>query len=338
MATLKQIAEKAGVSYAVASYVVHNRWKQKGISQETRDRVLKVIKELDYRPNLIARSLVRKKTHMIGVKLPSILHQYWAKLALKIEEAAQRHNYHTFFSVPGNWENEDQEIVRLYEYRVDGLIISPRIPDRLKELYEWLESKKMAFVFIGTKYTDKYPAVLDDNISQAKLAVNHLISLGHKKIAHIYGSLASPSGIERKAGYIEALKEAGLKISEEYIVEGEFNEKTAYQAMKQLLSLKEIPTAVYCANDLMAIGAIEAIEEAGLRVPSDIAIVGHGDDIPFESFHRIPLTTVRQPISQLAGNAVKMLIELIEGKMPKQRIIRCPGELIIRRSCGAKVD
>ncbi len=335
MVTLKHIAEKAGVSYAVVSDVVHNKWQQKGIAKETRDRVLKIVEQMDYRPNRIARSLVSKKTYMIGVKLPSLVYQYWTKIAIQLEQAAQRYNYHTFFSVPGDWQNESQEIMRLYEHQVDGLIISPRIPQKLSELYEWLDNKKLPFVFIGTKYTDKYYAALDDNIEQAKLAVNYLISLGHRKIAHICGSMSSITSIDRKKGYQQALTSAGIDISERYILRGKFNTDNAYQAMKRLLSTGDIPTAVYCANDLMAIGAIEAIEQFGLRVPEDISVVGHGDDIPFESFHRIPLTTIRQPVKQMTEIAMAMLIEIIEGKTPSQKTVMCQGELVIRKSCQA---
>ncbi len=334
MITLKQIAEKAGVSYATVSDVVHNKWQKKGIASETRNRVMKIVKELDYKPNRIARSLVRHKTNMIGVKLPSLVYQYWTKVAIELEQAAREYDYHTFFSVPCDWQDEREEIIRLYEHQIDGFIISPRMTDKLQELYNWLSGKGMPFVFIGTKYTDKYPAVLDDNVSQARLATEHLISLGHKKIAHICGSLGSVNGLGRKAGYEQAMRLAGLDIKEKYIVEGHFNIEDAYRAMKCLLEMDDKPTAVYCANDLMAIGAIKAIEQFSLRVPDDIAIVGHGDDIPFESFHRIPLTTIRQPIKQMTEIAVKMLIDIIEGKKPQRIIVECSGELVIRKSCG----
>ncbi len=336
MATLKQIAQRAGVSYATVSDIIHDKWQQKGITEETKNRVLKIVRALDYKPNRIARSLVNHKTYMIGVKLPSLVYQYWAKVAMELEQSARKYNYHTFFSVPGDWQNESEEIIRLYEHRVDGLVISPRISDKLAGLYTWLESKNLPFIFIGTKYTDKYYAVLDDNVSQAELAVSHLISLGHEKIAHICGSLSSVTGLDRKKGYEQALASAGIVTPKQYVIEGHFNIDDAHQAMRHLLDLGNIPSAVYCANDLMAIGAIKAIEQSGLNVPEDIAVVGHGDDIPFESFHRIPLTTIRQPIKKITEMAIKMLIDIIEGKNPEQKIVEIPGELIVRESCGAE--
>ncbi len=335
MVTLKQIAERAEVSHATVSDVIHENWEKKGISKKTRDRVLQIVREVDYKPNRVARSLAKSRTHMIGVKLPSLVYQYWATIATELERVAQKYSYHTFFSVPGDWQEEKEEILRLYEHQVDGLILSPRIPDKLEELYSWLKEKKFPFVLIGSKYTDEYPTVLDDNVGQARLAVNHLISLGHTRIAHICGNFTSTAGVERFSSYRQSLISAKIPVNEDYIVEGHYNIDDAKNAMYKLLKLKMQPTAVYCGNDLMAIGAINAIEYMGLKVPDDIAIVGHGDDIPFAMFHRIPLTTIRHPVAQITEIAVKVLIDIIEGKSPEQMIIECPGELIIRKSCGA---
>jgi LacI family transcriptional regulator len=191
----------------------------------------------------------------------------------------------------------------------------------------------MPIVVIGRPFRSDNVSYIDvDNINASYNAVSHLIRLGHKRIGTITGPVNSTVGIDRKEGFYKALTERGLDIDESLIVEGDFTDAGGYHAMKKLLPAK--PDAIFAASDIMALGAMRAIREAGLRVPNDIAIVGF-DDLPLATQADVPLTTVRQPVIQFGAKAVELLIDLIENGINPPRHIILGTELVIRDSCGA---
>jgi len=336
--SMEQVAKLAGTSRATVSYVLRNRWHEKGITDQTRKRIISVAQKHGYRPNNLARSLVSGKTQIIGVQFPSFLYDHWSSILTQLEIESRQRGYRLLLSMPATYEDESDQIEMLLEHRVDGLILAPRRSRRLWRIYQFLEQEKKPFVFLGNSPGEHYFSVVDDNAGQAAMAVNHLIGLGHRRIAQLMGSPKSRGAIERYFGYRRALAGAGIPFCREYLRRGELTIESSHQQTTKLLELSHPPTAIYCIADVMAIGAIESIESAGLRVPEDIAVIGHADDLPFSSFHRVPLTTVRQPRRQLAEQSMKMLFEIMEGKAPATKYMQLPGELIVRQSCGMSMS
>jgi len=334
--TMQQVAELAGTSRATVSDVLRDRWRQKGISEHTCRRILDVVARTNYRPNRLACDLVRRRTRVIGVQVPSFLYDYCASIVRGLDAAARRLGYHVLLAAPTAWQNEAEELARLYEHQVDGLVLNPQVLPHMEKIINHLRSENVPMVFMGNPPREDDFMVTDDNVGQAAMAVEHLVRLGHTRIAHIAGPDGHLNAADRRNGYLQTLKHHNLPCPEGYIEVGNHSTDQAYVAMSIMLRLPSPPTAVYCGNDAMALGAIKAAEQAGLAVPRDLAVVGHGDDIPFSWFTRIPLTTIRQPAETNAERAMKMVIDLAEGRPVPQRRIALPGELIVRNSCGAK--
>jgi len=332
--SMEQVAKLAGTSRATVSYVLRNRWHEKGISEPTRKRILSVAQQHGYRPNNLARGLVSGKTQIIGVQLPAFIYEHWSSIQKHLDDYARQRRYRLLFSSPTIWYEEEREIEMLLEQRVDGLILAPRRAKRMWRLYESLRRENKPFVFLGNSPGKGYFSVVDDNLSQARLAVDHLIRLGHRRIAHLVGPLSSRASIERYLGYRQALAEAGLPLCKDWMRHAGVDSVLGCKVGKELLRMDGRPTAIYAAVDAVALGAIMAAEQMGLRVPEDVAVVGHADDIPFIECHRTPLTTVRQPRQALAEGALAMLLDLIEGRRPERPVVRIGGELVIRQSCG----
>ncbi len=327
------IAKQIGVTQATVSRALRDDPR---IGEKTRRRIQNFAREVGYRPNRVAQNLVNQRTQVIGVQLPSFGYDHWLSILKHLDESVRKLKYHLLLSAPAAWQEEMYEIERLCEYRVDGLIISPRVSRKLWRLYRTLIKQNIPFVFLGNTPSSEYYSVIDDNESQASMAVEHLIELGHTRIAFMHGVSSVSGCIDRRRGYFRALQNHGLPQRPEYVGTGRFDLDQSRRAMEKILALPDRPTAIYCSSDSMAIGAIQAIENVGLRVPEDIAVVGHGDDLPYSWFDRIPLTTIRQPREQLAENAVQKLYALLQGKEPEQKVTRLPGTLIVRASSGKK--
>jgi len=332
--TMENLAKLAGTSRATVSDVLRDRWREKGISQQTYQRIMEVVSKTNYRPNQIARSLVRNRTQVIGVLVASFLYDYFTSIIKHLDATAREFGYHILLAAPAAWQDEAEELGRLYEHKVDGLILTPQRPERMKSILDSLRSEKVPMVFLENAPLETDFQVTDDNFNQARMAVEHLIGLGHKKIGHTSGPIGYSTSENRKLGYVQTLQAHGLPCPAEYSVVGNFEYDRAYQETKKMLTLDDPPTAIYCANDIMALATIKAVEEAGLKTPDDISIVGHGNDIPFFSYHRIPLTTIRQPAEATAKLAMKTLIDLVEGRGPERTRVTLPGELIVRASTG----
>lgn len=332
--TLEDIAKQAGVSRSTVSRVVN---EHPNVRSDVRKRVLKVIQATGYHPNAAARTLVSQRSSMIGLVIPRNVNSfftdpYFPHFTAGITQACNQNDYTLALFVIGSKEDEEKTFPRVARNGLlDGIIIQSGIMG--DELVARLVASNMPLVIAGRPYHQSGVSYVDvDNVDAAFNAVHHLIKLGNKRIATITGPIQRCESIDRKDGYLNALKKSGIPVDESLIIEADFTGTGGYAAMQKLLPAK--PDAVFAASDDMAIGAIRAVRDAGLRVPEDIAFVGF-DDLPTTAHSGINLTTVRQPVVQFGIKTVEVLIDLIEnGVKPARRLIM-DTELIIRDTCGA---
>ena len=333
--TLEDIAKQAGVSRSTVSRVINNH---PSVRDVVRERVLKVIRNTGYHPNAAARSLASQRSWMIGLVLPRSVSTffsdpYFPRLTQGIAQACNQYNYTLGLFLLATKEDEEKILPRLSRKgSLDGVLVqSGQIGD---QLVERLVDSDIPVVIAGRPFQTEDISYIDvDNDNAAYTAVSHLVRLGRKRIGTIAGPLNSTASIDRRDGYVKALLDRGRNIDESLIVEGDFTEDGGYYAMQQLLAAR--PDAVFAASDIMAVGAMRAVREAGFCIPDDIALVGF-DDISLAERTDPPLTTVRQPIFQFGFNSVEILIDLIENGIKPARRVIMTTELVIRDSCGAK--
>jgi LacI family transcriptional regulator len=333
--TLEDIAKQAGVSRSTVSRVINNH---PSVRDVVRERVLKVIRNTGYHPNAAARSLASQRSWMIGLVLPRSVSTffsdpYFPRLTQGIAQACNQYNYTLGLFLLATKEDEEKILPRLSRKgSLDGVLVqSGQIGD---QLVERLVDSDIPVVIAGRPFQAEDISYIDvDNDNAAYTAVSHLVRLGRKRIGTIAGPLNSTASIDRRDGYVKALLDRGRNIDESLIVEGDFTEDGGYYAMQQLLAAR--PDAVFAASDIMAVGAMRAVREAGFCIPDDIALVGF-DDISLAERTDPPLTTVRQPIFQFGFNSVEILIDLIENGIKPARRVIMTTELVIRDSCGAK--
>ena len=332
--TLEDIARQAGVSRSTVSRVVNN---QPNVSPQVRKNVLKTIRNTGYHPNAAARSLASQRSWMLGLVLPRntssfFTDPYFPHLTQGIAYACNNHNYTLSLFLVGNEEDEKKISPRISRRGLlDGILVqSGQEGDKM---LDQLTRSSVPVVVLGRPFEVDGVSYIDvDNINAAKKATQHLISLGYQRIGMITGAKTSTVSQDRREGFLKAFADIGNVPDLSLIAEGDFSENSGYLAMQRLLPLK--PEAVFAQSDIMAVGAARAVEEAGLKVPGDVALVGF-DDIPVASLTKIKLTTVRQPITRFGIKAVELLIDLIEkGTEPARRLI-LDTELIVRESCGA---
>jgi len=324
------IARDLGVSLMTVSKALRSHTD---ISAATRARVLKRARELDYRPNWIARSLVTRRTYVIGLVIPDLMHSFFAEVAKGVTRKFQPLGYQIIISnSEENSEVEERQIELLISRNVDGLIVASAQSNGRRGLFATLGSREVPYVLI-----DRMPSGLDANFVGVKddeigaLASRHLIEQGCRRIAHIRGP-AIQTGIGRLRGYRRALAKAGLAALPEYVVSGQHNDISGYVAMRQLLGLGHPPDGVFCYNDPVAIGAMKAILEAGLSVPHDIAVIGAGN-VHYSDVLAVPLTTVDQGTVQVGTQASEILMQQISSKRalrPKTILIK--PRVVIRKS------
>lgn len=338
--TLADIAQRAGVATMTVSRVVNENGY---VSDETRERVLKVAREMNYRRNALARGLKRQRTETVGLVLGDIANPFGAELARGVREVLAARGYTLFMCVSERSAREDMAAFdSLADHRVDGVIVATRASklgnDRLAEIIEM----GIPVVLIGRDF--RHPLadlVTADNLRGGHDATTHLISLGHRRIGFVGASLSNISGLKRFQGYVDALREHGLTMDEKLIVgrrdgreqtPGYATEEMGFECMNRLLELREPPTAIFARNDITALGAISAIKSAGLRIPQDIAVVGY-DDIPLARHTSPPLTTIRQPTREQGRLAAELLLRRVESSEApgrEERILDC--ELVVRES------
>jgi LacI family transcriptional regulator len=330
MATLEEIARLSKTSRSTVSRVIND---DPHVSQATRDRVMAMVRQLNYHPNLAARSLVDGRTHVLGLVIPMgvarLFTDPYFPILIQGAASACNANKHTVMLWLAEPEYERQMVNQiLYNGLVDGVIVASSLID--DSLIESLLKSSLRFVMIGRPLSNLELSYVDvDNKESARQAVHYLLRAGRRQIATITGPQNMIAGLDRLEGYRTALREWGLAADPGLIANGSFSEAGGYEAMCQLLS--KSPDAVFAASDAMAIGAMRALRDAGRRIPEDVAIVGF-DNMPFAERAEPPLTTVRQPIQRAGALAVETLIDMIENPDSSPRRIVLPTELVIRQS------
>jgi LacI family transcriptional regulator len=330
--TMLDIAKGLNVSVVTVSKVLRNQGK---ISADMRRRVLQRAKELNYRTNWIARSLVTRRTFTIGLLLPDFTHPFFAEIAKAVADAVRPHGYHvviSYFEEDASLERNEAE--SLVARQVDGLIVaSAQPPDRI-DLFEGMRKRKVPFVLIDRPVPGARASFVGaDNEAIGRLATNHLIEQGCRRIAHLRGPALSIA-VARLAGYRRALERHDLCMPTNYVVQARYEDSSGYQAMRKLLRARPVPDGVFCFNDPVAIGAMKAILEAGLRIPEDIAVVGAGN-VHYSDLLAVPLTTVDQGTCQIGSRAADLLLQQIGSKRafrPKKILIK--PKLVVRQSTG----
>lgn len=335
MATIKEVAKKSGVSVGTVSAVIRG---ESWVSEGTRRKVLKVIKELNYRPNPLGRSLRTQKTGVIGLAVTDITNPFFPLIVRAVENYLRKFNYGIILCDT----NEDYAIGIdvmhvLVDRMVEGIIlVGDVLPEN--ELEDIITTTNIPVVAVERDYNIyDLSVVLVDSVKGGYIATRHLLNLGYREIAIITGPIESErnySSIGRLEGYKKALREEGLEIKPEFIIKSDFTFNGGFTSMKEFLDRGNKPEAVFASNDLMAIGAMVAIKERGFRIPDDIAIVGY-DDTPEASFTEPPLTTVHLSMEELGTQAAKFIIDSIKNKdfVPQKYVM--PVDIVIRESCGA---
>lgn len=330
--TLEDIAKIAGVSRSTVSRVVNG---DESVKDTTRERVQEVIQNLNFQPNIAARILAAGRTGVIGLVIPTGVRMlfadpYFGQLIQGITAACNANDYSVML-----WLAEpayERATIRkiLHSGLLDGVIVSSMLMDDLivQSLYE----SKMPFVLVGRHPTLNVNYLDVDNVHGGLLATRHLIDQGRKHIATITGPLNMIAGSDRFNGYCEALLAAGMSVQDELIYEGAFTESSGYEGMKALLPQR--PDAVFAASDMMAIGALRALSEAGQRVPEEVALIGY-DDLQVAASTYPGLTTVRQPIYEMGYSTFELLLKAINSPSKQIYQVVLNTQLVVRSSCGA---
>ena len=324
------VAASAGVSVATVSAVVNGTAP---VSVETRSRIERAIQSIGYKRNAIARSLKMGTTKTIGLVIADITNPFFTDVTSVIQDVLHRSGYAVMLCCTDeDPAMQDEQISLLIDRMVDGLIIAPAGDDHALE-------RVLARADMPTVLIDRIcsgidaDAVVLDNQRAVQDAINYLISLGHRRMGYISGSLDTSTGIGRLAGYKAALHGAGIPIDDDLIRFGNFRERDAYNAAMQLLVQPDRPTALFSANNLMVIGVMKAIRDMGLRCPDDISVSSF-DDFPWADVFQPNLTTIAQPVEAIGEQAARLILERISRRsdQPPRRIV-LSGRLMIRDSC-----
>jgi LacI family transcriptional regulator len=332
--TLADIARELGISKMTVSRAINN---DPLVKAKTRERVLEASRRLNYQPNIFARALATNRSHLIGVIVPDLMHSYFAEILHGVGIVARASKLQI---VIGNSEEhiarEISEVEALCS-RTDGLIIAPTVPQSKMNLYQKMIDDGTKIVLIDRTLEGlDCPMVSTDDVKVGLIATEHLIKLGHRKIGHLRGTMTSTSKY-RLEGYKQALAKNDIGFEKSMVRECGLMESDGYRAMQAWIKEGNLPTAIFAVNDPAAIGAMQALEEAGIEVGKDVAIVG-GGNIHYGDMLRVPLTTVSWSRGEMGQSAARLLIQLIErnGKdAQNQKVILSPS-LVIRKSCGAK--
>ncbi|MGQ8365561.1 LacI family DNA-binding transcriptional regulator [Glaciecola sp. 1036] len=326
---IKDVAKKAGVSSATVSRTLSN---PELVTENTRSKVMEAVNATGYKPNRFGASLRTQKSGNVVVVMPDITNQVNASIIRAIEREAMDAGYSVLLGDTQNSEERERHYGEMVlSGQADGILVfTPRLPFELGNL------TKLPAIVNSCEEIDHADVckVTIDNEAGAITAVEHLISLGHTKIAAIKGPSLTPSTRDRLAGYKKALQKADIPIDEKYIITGDYGVESGIAAMEKLLKLKSRPTAVFCFSDDMAIGAMNTLRENEYNIPQDMSIIGF-DDISYASLMSPKLTTIKQPLEALGRQCMKTLLKLMKGQQPEQKVMQLPFELVVRQSTAA---
>ena len=325
--SIKDIARAARVSHPTVSRALRG---DPLVNRQTAEHIRRIADRMGYRPSAVARSLVTRKTKIIGVVVTTVTDPFVGEVVEGIEFAANARGYSPVLANSNADPEREQQIVHsFHEQRVDGIIVTS---SRVGALHApQLSQLAVPIVLINNQHDGQFThSVMIDNVPASRAAVAHLVELGHRRIAYLGDQFGFQSETERLAGYRQALAQARIRFQRQLVAQGDGKAEGGRLAMAKLLALAEPPTAVFCYNDMSALGAMRAIRAHGLIVPADISIVGF-DDLFLSSYTNPMLTTVRQPKRQMGEQAMESLFQLLGGKKARS-LIRVKGELIVRES------
>jgi DNA-binding LacI/PurR family transcriptional regulator len=337
--TIREVAKAAGASVSTVSAALNN---SDYVSVTTRDRIEKAIKRLNYRPNALARGLRLRKTHSIAAVVPDLSNSFYVDLVRGAEDYSATANYTLLIGDSReNWEDERNYLDSFERRRVDGVIRVPALNAPPMKATSILGD-------IPVVYADRFPSIRDarvmkvgvDNIHAAETATRYLISLGHRRIGVIVGDASSGTSSDRLKGYMLELQRAGIRHDPSLIHEGHNDVESGHSQAMQLLTLANRPTAIFCTNNLMALGAFAAIQELGISCPEDVSLLGF-DDFYWATLLEPKMTVLSQPAREIGMTAARMLIDQIEGRKNIVSPMLLATKLVVRESCcpprGTKV-
>lgn len=329
-ASISDVARESGVSIFTVSAVINNKAH---VSKARRQRVEEAIRKLNYRPNLIARSLIKQKTQTIGMIVTDIANPFFPMVVRGAEDAVQRHGYNLLLCNSDDiLEKEEKELELLLSKRVDGILLTKAAGDFRPSLRQLIKDVKIPFVLVMRTYPElTKDAVMTDDYQGAYEAVRHLARSGRRRIGLVSGPMKVSNAKERWRGFRDGLEAENLAYDPELVVEGDYRIESGFRAGHAMLSYR--PDGIYVANHLMTIGLLKAAEEMGLKCPEDFGLVSF-DDYPWLSVFRPRLTTVELPKHQLGNEAAELLIQRIEGDTSPPVVRKLQPELRIRESCG----
>jgi LacI family transcriptional regulator len=333
-ATIKDVARLSGVSSMTVSRVINRSAR---VRPETRQRVEQAIAELGYVPSRLARGLIRQKTGTLALIVPDVANPFFTLIVRGAEDVARRADYRIILcDTRADLAIEREVIEEMIAHRVEGIAIAP-VSDRSRSHLRRLAQFRVPFVLIDRTVAGvECDVVLGDSAGGARRLVEHLISLGHRRIGFIVESDEVSTARDRHQGYAEALAAAGLPFEPSLVMRSTVDPSGGFDGMRRLLELEDPPTAVFTVNNLVAVGAIEAVRANGLEVPQDVALVCF-DDIEYASRLYPFLTVMAQPAETLGTLGTQLLLDRVEGRAPDEsRAVVLPARFIVRRSCGAR--
>ncbi|MEO8398310.1 MAG: LacI family DNA-binding transcriptional regulator [Ignavibacteriaceae bacterium] len=332
--TIKEIAERANVSIATVSRALNN---DKNVRPKTRQTILSVAKDLDYKPNILARSLAKNKSNIIGVVLPDVDGEFFSEIVHGVDEVAYSGGFHTIVASSHSRRSIVESMIRFMgESLVRGIIIiAPTISEQIRDI---LLSSRIPILIINSKSDQLgHDSVSIDNFQGAYSMTEYLINCGYKNIAHIKGPYNNDDAIQRTQGFNAALKKYNIPIHSEWMINGEFTAQSGKDGCRRLLTMSSRPEVIFAANDMMALGCYKAIRSFGLKIPEDIGVAGF-DDIFISQFLTPRLTTVHVPISEIGKTAATSLLDRIENRNGDNSVniknLKISTGLVIGGSCN----
>jgi DNA-binding LacI/PurR family transcriptional regulator len=328
--TIVDVAERAGVSKSLVSLVMRGA---PNVSDEKRDAVARAAEEIGYRPNAVARSLVRRRSYVIGVMVSDLHNPYFTEVIDGIEVAARGSGYHALFNSGGRTTaGEAEAIDTLLQLRTDGVVMAGPVL-AARRIADVAASVPVVMVARHSR-SPAHDSITNDDRMGARLAVEHLVSLGHRAIAHVDGG-SGAGAPQRRSGFLEAMAGHGLRGAT--VVRGAFTEEGGREGVRSLLRGRRRPTALFVANDLAAVGALDALDAHGLLVPEDMSVVGY-DNTALAGLGHIDLTSIDQPRREMGEMAVRLLLERRDGDRRDARHLVVPPSLVVRGSTAPPPD
>jgi len=332
VATIFDVARHAGVSIGTVSRVTNNRDR---VHPETRERVLCAIRELNYRPNPVARGLAGQQTNTLGLVIPQVNDPFYFQIVRGVEDAASDAGYNLLIASQPQQPGEHTYLSFFHRGHVDAMVLVA-IDVRADEV-QAITERGLPIILVQQDVGANIPSLLVDNYYGARAMTEHLLEHGYRRLGYIAGTDYTPDNRERLRGVRDALVDHGLALPADHIARGNYLRDSGFRAMQELLALDPTPEAIFAANDQMAADAIMAAQAAGLSVPDDIAVVGF-DDGPVASYTNPPLTTVSQPVYELGWQAARLALDISRADRDTAavapRLVQLPTKLVVRQSCG----